>query len=114
MKVITLKFPRNQTKLFTKYSLKSNSGFTFPFNFHRKLGQKIKKSRTFCLSTRKRRRMSEKSNPSQNKYTYKYIQFTAAPSEEKQIKHFVNKENFKTFPNTRFIDPLIQGISPTI
>jgi len=58
--------------------------------------------------------MSEKSNPNQNKYTYKYIQFTATPTEKKQIKHFANKENFKAFPNTRFIDPLIHGISPTI
>jgi hypothetical protein len=40
--------------------------------------------------------MSEKSNPNQNKYTYKYIQFTATPSEKKQIKHFADKENFKT------------------
>ena len=40
--------------------------------------------------------MSEKSRPNQNKYTYKYIQFTATPSEKKQIKHFANKENFKT------------------
>ena len=40
--------------------------------------------------------MSEKSNPYRNKYTYKYIQFTATPTEKKQIKHFANKENFKT------------------
>jgi len=40
--------------------------------------------------------MSENSNPNQNKYTYKYIQFTATPSEKKQIKHFADKENFKT------------------
>ncbi|UCC20867.1 MAG: hypothetical protein JSV62_06200, partial [Promethearchaeota archaeon] len=40
--------------------------------------------------------MSEKSKPNQNKYAYKYIQFTATPSEKKQIKHFANKENFKT------------------
>ncbi|MHA1191291.1 MAG: hypothetical protein ACTSP9_03225 [Promethearchaeota archaeon] len=40
--------------------------------------------------------MSEKSNPNQNKYTYKYIQFTATPSKKKQINHFANKENFKT------------------
>ncbi len=40
--------------------------------------------------------MSEKSNPNQNKYTYKYIQFTATPTEKKQIKHFADKENFKT------------------
>jgi hypothetical protein len=40
--------------------------------------------------------MSEKSNPDQNKYTYKYIQFTATPTEKKQIKHFADKENFKT------------------
>ncbi|MFX1479131.1 MAG: hypothetical protein ACFFCI_13445 [Promethearchaeota archaeon] len=40
--------------------------------------------------------MSEKSNPNQNKYTYKYIQFTATPSEKKQIKHFADRENFKT------------------
>ncbi|NVM19430.1 MAG: hypothetical protein HWN80_17145 [Candidatus Lokiarchaeota archaeon] len=40
--------------------------------------------------------MSEKSKPNQNKYTYKYIQFTATPTEKKQIKHFANKENFKT------------------
>jgi len=40
--------------------------------------------------------MSEKSNPNKNKYTYKYIQFTATPTEKKQIKHIANKENFKT------------------
>ncbi|MFW9878053.1 MAG: hypothetical protein ACFFG0_33650 [Candidatus Thorarchaeota archaeon] len=40
--------------------------------------------------------MSEKSKLNQNKYAYKYIQFTATPSEKKQIKHFANKENFKT------------------
>ncbi|MFX0083081.1 MAG: hypothetical protein ACFE94_15135 [Candidatus Hodarchaeota archaeon] len=40
--------------------------------------------------------MSEKSNPDQNKYTYKYIQFTATPYEKKQIKQFADKENFKT------------------
>ncbi|MFX1281164.1 MAG: hypothetical protein ACFFA3_17570 [Promethearchaeota archaeon] len=40
--------------------------------------------------------MSEKSKPIQNKYAYKYIQFTATPSEKKQIKQFANKENFKT------------------
>ena len=40
--------------------------------------------------------MSEKSNPNKNKYTYKYIQFTATPTEKKQIKHFANKETFKT------------------
>jgi len=58
--------------------------------------------------------MSEKSKPNKNKYTCKYIQFTATSLNKRQIKHFVNKENFKTFPNTRFIDPLIHGISPTI
>ena len=36
--------------------------------------------------------MSEKSNPNQNKYTYKYIQFTATSREKKQIKHFADKE----------------------
>ena len=40
--------------------------------------------------------MSEKSNPNKNKYTYKYVQFTVTPREKKQIKHFANKENFKT------------------
>ena len=40
--------------------------------------------------------MSEKLNPDKKMYTYKYIQFTATPSEKKQIKHFANKENFKT------------------
>ncbi|MFW9875498.1 MAG: hypothetical protein ACFFG0_20520 [Candidatus Thorarchaeota archaeon] len=40
--------------------------------------------------------MSEKSKPNQNKYTYQYIQFTATPTEKKQIKSFANKENFKT------------------
>ena len=40
--------------------------------------------------------MSEKSKPNKNKYTYKYVQFTVTPSEKKQIKHFANKENFKT------------------
>jgi hypothetical protein len=40
--------------------------------------------------------MSEKSSPNKNKYTYKYIQFTATSREKKQIKHFANKENFKT------------------
>jgi len=40
--------------------------------------------------------MSKDSNPNQNKYAYKYIQFTATPTEKKQIKHFANKENFKT------------------
>ena len=40
--------------------------------------------------------MSEKTKPSKNKYTYKYVQFTATSNEKKQIKHFANKENFKT------------------
>ena len=40
--------------------------------------------------------MSEKSQPNKNKYTYKYIQFTATPTKKKQIKYFANKENFKT------------------
>ena len=40
--------------------------------------------------------MSEKSKPNQNKYAYKYIQFTATPTEKRQIKQFANKENFKT------------------
>ena len=40
--------------------------------------------------------MSEKSKPNKNKYTYKYVQFTVTSSEKKQIKHFANKENFKT------------------
>ena len=40
--------------------------------------------------------MSEKSKPDKKMYTYKYIQFTATPREKKQIKHFANKENFKT------------------
>jgi len=40
--------------------------------------------------------MSEKSKPNKNKYTYKYIQFTVTSIEKKQIKHFANKENFKT------------------
>jgi len=45
--------------------------------------------------------MSEKSNPNKNKYTYKYIQFTATPTEKKQIKHIANKENFK--PNSELV-----------
>ncbi|MFW9825392.1 MAG: hypothetical protein ACFFE4_20795 [Candidatus Thorarchaeota archaeon] len=40
--------------------------------------------------------MSEKSNPNQNMYTYKYIQFTVTPTKKKQIKYSANKENFKT------------------
>ena len=40
--------------------------------------------------------MSVKSKPNKNKYTYKYIQFTATSLEKKQIKHFANNENFKT------------------
>jgi hypothetical protein len=40
--------------------------------------------------------MSEKTKPSKNKYTYKYVQFTATSKEKKQIRHFANKENFKT------------------
>ncbi len=40
--------------------------------------------------------MSEKSKPDKKLYTYKYIQFTATSREKKQIKHFANKENFKT------------------
>lgn len=40
--------------------------------------------------------MSEKLKQNQNKYAYKYIQFTATLSEKRQIKHFANKENFKT------------------
>lgn len=40
--------------------------------------------------------MSEKAKPKKNIYKYKYIQFTTTSSEKKQIKHFANKENFKT------------------
>ncbi len=51
--------------------------------------------------------MSEKLKPNKNKYTYKYIQFTATSREKKQIKHFANKENFKTtseFVRIKLID----------
>ena len=40
--------------------------------------------------------MSEKSSPNKKIYTYKYIQFTATPTEKTQIKHFADKGNFKT------------------
>ena len=40
--------------------------------------------------------MSEKSKPNQNKYTYQYVQFTVSSAEKEQIKHFADKENFKT------------------
>ena len=40
--------------------------------------------------------MRENPKPNKNKYTYKYVQFTVTPTEKKQIKHFANKENFKT------------------
>ena len=40
--------------------------------------------------------MSENLNPNKNKYTYKYIQFTATLTEKNQIKQFADKENFKT------------------
>ncbi|MFX0039570.1 MAG: hypothetical protein ACFFCY_04920 [Promethearchaeota archaeon] len=40
--------------------------------------------------------MGEKLNPNKKMFTYKYIQFTAKLTEKKQIKHFADKENFKT------------------
>ena len=39
----SLKGTRNCVEFFTKFSLKSDSEFTFPSKFHRKLGQNLKR-----------------------------------------------------------------------
>ena len=81
----TLRYLLYESNLFKGFFIEIRREIYLSIQFSQKIGTKFNKNRTLCLLKRRKIQMSENSNPKQNKYTYKYIQFTATPTKKSKL-----------------------------